>query len=254
MGQPEGTSDLDMNYAWPAMTFLAPLSDSLATTRRSLHLIAFYAFSFARQQADGEVWLTPTPGGLGTPSFDGRVLRFEEADLVSQSGCNILAVPISTLRDALVFAGVEYDRARGERNDIEVPDNLDEVLNVEVSDVAFLGDYFSFGQSILEDLVAGAPDGDDTAPRLWAEHFDLAIELGDEGTKSRASVGFSPGDAFIPEPYAYVAPWWKDETRDRLPPTEPFGVALRYSDLLETQDPRALVLSFLGEALSKLSH
>ena len=199
------------------------------------------------------MWLIPTQGGLGTPQFDGQMLRFEGADLISEADGVTSSEPISTLRAALIFSGVEFDRPRGERNDIEVPDNLDEVLEVEASDVALLGDYFAFGLPILKGLTADAPDGDDTAPRLWAEHFDLAIELGSENTKSRASVGFSAGDSAIGETYAYVAPWRKDETRDRLPPTESFGVALRYSELLESEDPRSQVLSFLSDGLAKLS-
>lgn len=236
-----------------AMTSLAPLSNSLAATRRALHLIAFYAFSYARQQHDGEVWLTPTPGGLGTPEFGGRVLRFEGSSLVSKSSGLETVSPITTLRDALTFSGVEYDLPRAERNDIEVPEDLDEAFEITAADVELLGSYFAMGQSILEELMATATDAADTLPRLWGEHFDLAIELGSDATKSRASIGFSGGDAHIPEPYIYVAPWWKDETKHRLQPTEPFGVALRYTELLTAEDPRGRAVGFLSDAVAKLA-
>jgi hypothetical protein len=236
-----------------AMTSLAPLSKTLPATRRSLHLIAFYAFSYARQQHDGEVWLTPTPGGLGTPDFDGRVLRFEESNLVSRSHCLETVMPITTLRDALAFSRVEYDLPRAQRNDIEIPEDLDEVLEVTAADVELLGSFFALGQSVLEELLTTASDAAETLPRLWSEHFDLAIELGSEATKSRASIGFSGGDVHISEPYIYVAPWWKDETKHQLQPTDPFGVALRYTELLKAESPRAEALSFLSIALAKLS-
>src|SRR4029079_4267670 len=47
-------------------------------------------------------------------------------------------------------------------------------------------------------LTAFAPD---VTAVLWPEHFDLAITLAD------GHYGVSPGDAEIPEPYAYVSPW-----------------------------------------------
>jgi len=41
----------------------------------------------------------------------------------------------------------------------------------------------------------------DAVPVLWPEHFDLAI------TEAEVNYGVSPGDAHLPEPYAYVGPW-----------------------------------------------
>lgn len=237
------------------MNQLLPLTGELARTRRALHLISFYAFSYARQQADGEVWMTPTPGGVGTPPFGGRVLRFDGIEMVEETdGVETKRERITTLRAALGFAGVEFDRARGERNDIEVPDELDEMFEVTTEAAASLAAFISLGARVLGALVAGAVDGDQTAVRLWGEHFDLAIELGSESRKRRASVGFSPGDEHFPEPYVYVAPWWKDETAHLLPSTAPFGgVALRYEDLLAAEDPAGLATEFIGRALAKLS-
>ncbi len=237
------------------MTELLPLTDGFASTRRALHLISFYGFSYARQQADGEVWMTPTPGGIGTPPFDGRVLRFDGVEMVEEiDRVETKREPITTLRTALAFAGVEFDRARGERNDIEVPDDLDERFEVAAGAAASFAAFYSLGNEVLGGLVAEAADGDRTAVRLWGEHFDLAIELGSEAEKRRASVGFSPGDDHIPEPYVYVAPWWKDETAHLLPSTAAFGgVALRYSDLLAAENPGGVAAHFIGSALTQLS-
>src|SRR4051794_7010226 len=71
-------------------------------------------------------------------------------------------------------------------------------------DAPFFGDLFGFGASVLEDLrVRHAAF--DTRVQLWAEHFDIAIDTGE----NRATYGFSPGDDGHPEPYLYVAPWAK---------------------------------------------
>ena len=237
------------------MPALLPLPETFAATRRSLHLLHFYALSYARQQVDGEVWLLPAPGGIVTPRFGERVLRVEGTDLVEEvEGVEVAREPITTLRGALSFAGVAFDRPRGERNDIEVPDELDEVLAPDAHAVEVLAAWYLLGERVLGALLADAEDAADTQVRLWGEHFDLAIEVGSEARKRRASVGFAPGDEHIDEPYAYVAPWWKEETADLLPPTESFGgVAIRYSELAEADDPERAALGYLSDALSKLS-
>jgi hypothetical protein len=62
--------------------------------------------------------------------------------------------------------------------------------------------------SALEALIAEAdPDEAASDIHLWPEHFDVAVELGDEAAGRRATYGVSPGDELHPEPYAYVAPW-----------------------------------------------
>lgn len=235
---------------------IRPLNEGFADTRRALHLITFYAFSYARQQVDEEVWLTVTRNGVGTPPFDGRSLRFEGADMVEETdGKETGRRAITTLRSALDFAGVEFDRPRGERNDIEVPEDLEEEFRVDADSVAALSSCFSLGQEVLGRVLASAPDRDDTGVRLWNEHFDLAIELGDEETQRRASIGFSPGDAHVPEPYVYVVPWWNDETADLLPSNTSFGgVALHYRELLAADDPPATTEAFIQDARQKLGH
>jgi hypothetical protein len=46
--------------------------------------------------------------------------------------------------------------------------------------------------------------------QLWPEHFDLAVELGDEAAGRRAAYGVSPGDESVAEPYLYVSAWESD--------------------------------------------
>ena len=45
---------------------------------------------------------------------------------------------------------------------------------------------------------------------LWPEHFDIAMELGDDAAGKRANFGASPGDESHDEPYLYVGPWNPD--------------------------------------------
>ncbi len=95
-----------------------------------------------------------------------------------------------------------------------------------------------------------------TAPssrQLWPEHFDLAIDLGDEAAGTRANYGASPGDDTIAEPYLYVGPW------DPARKTGPFGRAAvrRRADVLGSSSPRpipsAAALDFFDSARAALS-
>ena len=67
-----------------------------------------------------------------------------------------------------------------------------------------------------------------TDVQLWPEHFDLAIELGDEAAGTRANLRRRrPGDDDIAEPYLYVGPWDADRRTGPLA-AYPFGAAITY--------------------------
>ena len=233
---------------------LLQIPSTYRESRRGLHLVLFYATSFARQQADGEVWSVPTPGGFGTPPFGGgRVIRVEADEIVEErDGVEVGRRPITTLDDAMAFCMVDFDRARGERNDIEVPDRTDEPLAVDPAAAAVIAEWFDLGWDVLGRILERAGHPDDTERRLWNEHFDLAIEVGSDEEQRRAAVGFSPGDGGIDEPYAYISPWYKDETRDLLPPTHGWGVALTYSEVADSSDPAGDIERFLVDGLERL--
>jgi hypothetical protein len=235
------------DVAVPAnMLYVTP--DTQAETRRSLHLVFFYALSLARQRSDGQVWAVPMPGGFGS-TVDGVTRRIDGREMVIEHGeVELARQRIGTLDEAMRFFGVDFDRARGERNDIEVPERTDEVLPVDLDAAALQSEWYAIGWEVLHRIIDRAGDQADTAPRIWNEHFDLAIELGMEAEGRRASIGFSPGDAQIPEPYVYVSPWDKMSTEHLLPPTHGWGVARTMS---ESTDPDALE-AFLVDALEKL--
>ncbi|WP_329238923.1 hypothetical protein OG417_36700 [Actinoallomurus sp. NBC_01490] len=88
--------------------------------------------------------------------------------------------------------------------------------------------------------------------QLWPEHFDAAVELGDDAAGRRATFGASPGDDAHPEPYLYVAPWhrragrfWND--------TAFGGASLTYATLLSADDQRETALAFFRQALAELN-
>jgi hypothetical protein len=149
---------------------LDPLPDGFAATRDRLHEVAAEVLSPPAYEATGHIHLVATPGGFGTPVFDGdRRLRVEGATLVRE--------PEGT-REPL--DGVDEAAAR------------------------WLAAYYALALDVLETLSAEWPASYDVSPpKLWPEHFDYAVEAG----TVRANYGFSPGDETHPEPYAYVGPW-----------------------------------------------
>jgi hypothetical protein len=90
-----------------------------------------------------------------------------------------------------------------------------------------------------------------TIVRIWPEHFDAAIDMGDGAASRRATYGGSPGDRHHPEPYLYASPWagridsFFDEPGFK-------GAALPYADLLTAADPAETALQFLREARDRV--
>src|SRR5262249_54650103 len=72
---------------------------------------------------------------------------------------------------------------------------LDDPIRVDAAAAAVLARAFADGDAAMR---AFAPT---EVPVLWPEHFDIGISV------DEVNYGVSPGDARIPEPYAYVGPW-----------------------------------------------
>jgi hypothetical protein len=84
-----------------------------------------------------------------------------------------------------------------------------------------------------------------TLVQLWPEHFDIAIELGDEAGGKRANFGASPGDDQHDEPYFYVGPWTAEISGELWNAKGFKGAELGYSELLEADDHRRTALDFM---------
>jgi hypothetical protein len=99
---------------------------------------------------------------------------------------------------------------------------------------------------VLEQLRAEAgPAEKPSLVQLWPEHFDIAVELGDEDSGARANYGFSPGDEAHDEPYVYVGPW---TARPRGPLWQASGfpgAELSLTEVLAADDQRAAALEWL---------
>jgi hypothetical protein len=193
---------------------LPPLPDGFRATVAALHRVAEDVVAPARKP-DNEIALEATPGGFGTPVFEWEgsthQIRVEGTELVRE---------------------VDGRRQR-------------ESLEVDAAAAAALAGWYAFGAAVLERLAADArPEDAASAPILWPEHFDLAIELGPEPAGLRATYGFSPGDEQHPEPYAYVGPWAAQAPGELWNARGFAGAELAYADLLAAGDQAAAALEF----------
>ena len=215
------------------------LPASFAATVASLHRVAEAVVAPARKP-DNEIALAATPGGFGTPEFefDGtrQRVRVEGAELVREVDGSEHRASLTSLAEAgailadLLPTDAELD---------------EEPLDVDPAASFALGTFYGFGADVLGQLVAdAAPEDAATPPRLWPEHFDIAIELGSEADGARANYGLSPGDESHPEPYLYVGPWSAAVSGELWQANGFSGAELGYAELLAASDPRAAAIDF----------
>jgi hypothetical protein len=196
---------------------LAALPPTFRDTRLALHALAQEVISPARERVTGRIGLRATPGGFGTPRFGDDVrLRVDGTELVRSSAAGDTREPIEGIDEAASRA---------------------------------LGAWYAFGDALLEELRAEAGPADTPSiVQLWPEHFDIAIDMGDEASGARANYGFSPGDESHDEPYVYVGPWAAERAEGPLWNASGFpGAELPYRDLLTAPDQRRTALEFLRE-------
>ena len=234
---------------WRPLTLPADL-DALGRTRASWHALAEQVIAPARRRANGKVGLRFTRGGFGTPFFgaDEQVRVAVDALIIVRAG-DVSAHPITTVRAAAEVVGIEP----GAPADLYRPTTElepDAPLAIEADSAQFLGDWFGFTASVLEEWRAVAPAVDGAGRmQLWPEHFDLSVELGNAAGDGTDTYGLSPGDAAHPKPYAYVTPWsrpdggfWNEGT----------FASLGFDAIAGTPDQRVAVLEFFAKARATL--
>ena len=202
---------------------LEPLPATFAETRIVLHKVAEAVVSPARKP-ENEISLRYTRWGFGTPFFEEGgadcQVRIEGAELIRQRGTQESREPL--------------------------PAEVDEAAS------RALGDLYGFACTVLEQLRADESEADSSMVRIWPEHFDIAVELGDG--EARANFGVSPGDENHDEPYLYVGPFDTGLASGELWNASGFpGAELGYSELLAADDQRRAALAFMRERYRALA-
>ena len=223
---------------------LAPIPDpdKLVGTRLAWHSVAEHVLAAARYATEQRIGLVVVPGGFATlRTPEGGTARVDGTDLVVSRAGTERTLPLTTLAAAAAALGIAPGSPPVFTPTTEL--RADERLDVDVDAAAVLGQWFALTWSILEELGA---------PTLWPEHFDAAVDQGDEAAGRRGTFGASPGDAAHPEPYLYVTHWadvgddpfWNDPTFR--------GASLTYSALTGATDPVDAARGFYARGRSVL--
>ena len=210
------------------MTF----SQQFAETRLSLHALAEHVLAAARYHAVGHIGLQVAPGGFATPPLghDHRTIGVEGTELVVRAGGLERRAPLTTLRAAGEFAGVEPG-APSEVYKPATPCDLDASLMVDADAARRMADWYALGDGALRRLTLEIADDRPSDLTLWPEHFDVGIRAGE------VNYGASPGDAQIPEPYLYVGPTGLNLTAtDDSFWNQPFGATMTWEDIGSVED------------------
>lgn len=232
---------------------LVPLPSAFATTRASLHQVAFFALAAKRFAATGKLGLRYTAGGFGTPFFvDDEQVSVQDGVLVHQTAAGIRSTAITTVAAATSFLHLEYRQVWFEGFHDPLPAiDPDQPLEVDVEAATALGDWFGFSTHVLEQARRTSGAADVSRVQLWPEHLDPAFEMGLEG--NRASYGASAGDAGHSEPYLYVSAWGTIDRSDPFWNDDTFnGASLSYADLLTADDPYQAAAWFFRAGYDRL--
>lgn len=190
-------------------------------TRRTLHGVAELVLAGPQFIQSHTIRLRVTSGGFGTVTAPH--LRVEELELVSPAA----RVPMSgTFASLARAAGVEARSPREAYAGGSAIDPADPVV-LDAEAVEVIARALAHGDAALR---AFAPEEE---PVLWPEHFDIGISV------AEVNYGVSPGDARIPEPYAYVGPW---TPREGTFWNAPFGASRILSS--EAPDVESLIAFF----------
>ena len=210
---------------------------ALTETRRSLHGVAELLVAGPQHRATGTMRLAVRQGGFGT------IRAWDDVSLVAVDGAALVVVREAPLRLPLTgscaalgaAAGLAVGGLEGAYADSSGV-TPDEPLAVDPEAAALLAAAWATGDAALRALAG--PAGPE--PVLWPEHFDVAVTL------DAVNYGVSPGDGYLPEPYAYVGPH-TPRTGDFW--TAPFGAAQPLAAL----GGEAEVLAFFaqGRALAR---
>ena len=231
-------------------TSLTPLPATYTETREALHRLAVYVIAPAQRLQNGEIILRSTPGGFSTFEFNGRVIGVDGDVLVVDE----TRLPITSLNAAAEAVGIAPDVAQQEQFDVPPHGELDERLTVDRAAALALGEWYAFVTAALDTLRAEAGPNDDTSiVRIWPEHFDAAIDIGDDTAGRRGTYGGSPGDGHHAEPYLYASPCAGRIDEFFGDPTFK-GASLLHSQLMAERDPMSAAVAFLREARDRIQH
>jgi hypothetical protein len=187
-----------------------------------------------RYAVSGHFGLRASPDGLATPAFgpEPETLRLTSTRLIREVGTQSSSVPLQggTLEELARFAGADLGSAYSAGANAPGLGSTTEPLHFFPDELALIFDWFVLGWRVLDTVVSELPaKWTQSTVQLWPEHFDVGTSLDfgrGDGDGDGVNLGFSAGDAFSEEPYAYVGPWGPQRPGDPSFWNAPFGALL----------------------------
>ncbi|MGE7434308.1 hypothetical protein [Kitasatospora sp. NPDC001175] len=164
-------------------------TETVVRTRRALHAVAELVLAGPQYRSSGTIRLRACAGGFAT-SVEPQ-LRVIGAELVAPG--QVLSLEWTTCTALGAALGLTIGAPAGLYQD-GPGIAADDAVEADPSAARRLAHCFALGDAALRGLFPGAE------PVIWPEHFDIGVTVGE------VNYGVSPGDAFRPEPYAYVGP------------------------------------------------
>ncbi|MGO8824282.1 MAG: hypothetical protein ACLQU9_03470 [Acidimicrobiales bacterium] len=198
----------------------------MGATRDDLHRIAAHVLGRRRSAVSGHFGLRSSPDGVATPAYgpEPEVLRLAGAFLVREVGTQCRSMPLdgATVAELARFAGADLGADFSAGPATPPLGSVDVPLRLDAAELDGLFHWFDLGWRVLDAVTSDAAAPGRATVQLWPEHFDAATAL-DLGAGAGVNLGFSGGDAFCEEPYAYVGPWGPERPGDPAYWNAPFG-------------------------------
>ena len=195
-------------------------------TRRTLHAVAELLLAGPQHAVSDTVRLRVIDGGIATSREPD--LRLVGTELVGPGGRHPLEGTYDDIAAAIGVTAQTLTHVYSDGVDVDPAERAD----ADPDRLALLLDALARGDAALRSFAPSQ------TPVLWPEHLDVAI------TVDEVNYGVSPGDASIPEPYAYVGPWTPREGEFW---NVSFGAARELTDLPTVAD----VAAFFAEGADR---
>ena len=205
-----------------------------------------------RFAVSGRFGLRASPRGIATPAFgpEPEVVRVAGPYLVREVGGASRSLPMdgATLAQLAEFVDADLTSEFSAGAAAPVLGSASEPLHLGADELDVLTAWFDLGWRVLDVVVSESTPGPGWSTiQLWPEHFDVGTAL-DLGSGKGVNLGFSPGDAYSDEPYAYVGPWGPERPGDPAYWNAPFGAVVPRSTI---DDPVGSI-AFLRRGLELL--
>jgi hypothetical protein len=228
----------------------------MGRTRSDLHRLSAHVLGRRRYAVSGHFGLRSSADGIVTPAFgsEPEALRLTPACLIREVGTQSSAMALdgATLGALAEFAGAdlgaEYSAGPG------TPDvgPTDEPLELDPTELRALFAWFDLAWRVIDEVVAERSEQcRQSTVQLWPEHFDAGTSLDGLGAGGGGGVnlGFSAGDAFCEEPYAYVGPWGAERPGGDGYWNAPFGALRGRADVRDVAGGVAFMRAGLDRLL-----